>query len=63
MAARKTFLLRIGPELYQEIEAWARQELRSVNGQIEYLLKEAVRRRGKRLADEAPGEPETADPE
>ena len=47
MAVRKPFLLRIDPELWTELEAWAADELRSVNGQIEYLLKQAVlRRRG-----------------
>jgi hypothetical protein len=45
MKPRKTFLLRIEPALYSELEAWAEQELRSVNGQIEYLLKQAVRKR------------------
>jgi len=45
MAARKQFLLRIDPRLWAELEAWAADELRSVNGQIEYLLREAVRRR------------------
>jgi hypothetical protein len=48
VAERKTFLLRLDPALYAALEAWARQELRSVNGQIEFLLKEAVRRRDKR---------------
>jgi hypothetical protein len=33
------------PDLWKEIEAWAQQELRSVNGQIEYLLKQAVAKR------------------
>jgi hypothetical protein len=47
MRPRKSFLLRISPELYEALEAWAQQELRSVNGQIEYLLKEAVRKRGR----------------
>ena len=42
---RKSFLLRIDPELWKELEAWAAAELRSVNGQIEYLLKQAVARR------------------
>lgn len=42
---RKAFLLRMDPELWRELEAWAAQELRSVNGQIEYLLREAVRKR------------------
>ena len=45
MKSRKTFLLRISPALYEELEAWAQQELRSVNGQIEYLLKQALQKR------------------
>ena len=48
MKPRKSFLLRISPELYAELEAWAEQEMRSVNGQIEFLLHDAaVRRRGE----------------
>jgi hypothetical protein len=42
---RKPFLLRIDPELWAELEAWAQDELRSVNGQIEYVLKQAVAKR------------------
>jgi hypothetical protein len=42
---RKTFLLRADPALWREIEKWAADELRSVNGQIEFILREAVRRR------------------
>jgi hypothetical protein len=45
MTARKSFLLRISPALYEQLEAWAQQEMRSVNGQIEFVLKEAVTRR------------------
>ena len=45
MAARKSFPLRISPELYEELRRWADAEFRSVNGQIEFLLREAVRRR------------------
>jgi hypothetical protein len=45
MAARKPFLLRIDPALWAELEAWAQSELRSVNGQIEYVLKQAVAKR------------------
>jgi len=45
MAERKSFLLRIDPELWADLEAWAQGELRSVNGQIEYLLRQAVHRR------------------
>lgn len=55
MRQRKSFLLRMSPELYEALESWARQELRSVNGQIEYLLKEAVRRRGAKVRDAGPG--------
>ena len=45
MAARKAFPLRISPELYEELRRWAEQEFRSVNGQIEFILRDAVRRR------------------
>lgn len=44
-AERKPFLLRLPPELWQEVEKWAADELRSINGQIEYLLREAVAKR------------------
>jgi hypothetical protein len=43
--SRKSFLLRIDPKLWSEIESWAQEELRSVNGQIEFLLKQAVNKR------------------
>jgi hypothetical protein len=56
---RKAFLLRADPMLWKELEKWASDELRSVNGQIEFLLREAVRRRHK--ADAAP-KPPSADP-
>ena len=45
MEERKSFLLRISPELWKELEQWAQAELRSVNGQIEFLLREAVQQR------------------
>ena len=55
MSPRKPFLLRINPELWSELEAWAQDELRSVNGQIEYLLKQAVaKRRGPASAAPPP---------
>jgi hypothetical protein len=56
MAARKPFLLRIDPELWADLEAWAQDELRSVNGQIEYLLKQAVMKRRGRHAEGRAGE-------
>lgn len=45
MSARKQFLLRIDPKLWTELERWAADELRSVNAQVEWLLREAVRQR------------------
>jgi hypothetical protein len=46
VAERKAFLLRVDPELWDELERLAQAELRSVNGQVEYLLREALARRG-----------------
>jgi hypothetical protein len=46
---RKPLLLRIDPRLWAELEAWAQDELRSVNGQIEYLLRQAVLARRRKL--------------
>jgi hypothetical protein len=53
MKSRKSFLLRIDPKLYDQLAAMAAQEFRSVNGQIEFLLREAVARRRGRVK---PGE-------
>lgn len=52
MATRKPFLLRLPPALLEELNRWAADELRSVNAQIEYLLREAVRRHRKELPDD-----------
>lgn len=57
MAERKPFLLRMDPGLWAELEAWAGDELRSVNGQIEYLLKQAVSRRKGALLKNGPALP------
>ncbi len=48
MAQRKKFLLRIPPELWEELNRWAAQELRSVNGQIEFVLQRAVSERRRK---------------
>lgn len=42
MAERKSFLLRMNPELWEALNRWAAQDLRSVNGQIEWILRRAV---------------------
>ena len=53
---KKAFLLRISPELWAELNRWAGDELRSVNGQIEYVLRRAVEeRKGKRRSGGAEG--------
>ncbi|MFM7506526.1 MAG: hypothetical protein ACKO3M_08190 [Rubrivivax sp.] len=47
---KKSFLLRVDPHLWEEIERLAAQELRSANAQVEYLLREALARRGRAVA-------------
>ena len=49
---RKQFLLRIPPDLWTDLEKWAADDLRSVNGQIEYLLRQAVGKRKRALDEE-----------
>lgn len=57
MAERKPFLMRIDPALWRELERWAADDLRSINGQVEFILRDALRRRGMRIGDHdgAPG--------
>jgi len=47
MAEKKAFALRINPEILKELEKWADDEFRSVNGQIEYLLQKAIAESGR----------------
>jgi len=47
MAGRKSFPLRIDEDIFAAISAWAADELRSVNGHIEYLLREALKEQGR----------------
>jgi hypothetical protein len=64
MAERKSFLLRMDPALWDDLEGWAQAELRSVNGQIEYILRQAVnKRKGEKSvppasSDQAPSDQE-----
>ena len=56
MAAKKQIPLRLSEKLYADIAAWAEDDFRSVNGQIEYLLSECVRQRkkdGKYVSEQA----------
>lgn len=58
MSERKRFLLRLDPALYPALERWAADDLRSVNAQIEVLLREQTRRAGRLPADRAAGSEE-----
>ena len=60
-SGKKQVPLRLSPKLYAAIAAWAEDDFRSVNGQIEYLLTECVRQRtknGKYVSDELDKPPE-----
>lgn len=59
MAERKPFLLRIDPAVLEALQRWAAEELRSLNGQIEFLLRGALREAG-RLRDGSSGRDGTA---
>jgi hypothetical protein len=45
----KAFLLRLDPEVFAAVRKWAEDDLRSVNGQIEFLLRQALAKRGVKL--------------
>ena len=51
MAERKPFLIRIEPKVLEALERWARDELRSANGQIEYILRKALQEAGRLKED------------
>jgi hypothetical protein len=63
MPGKKSFLLRIDPELWAAVERLAQAELRSANAQVEFLLRDALARRGMRpqprpVKDDSGGEDE-----
>ena len=57
MAERKAFLLRMDPEVLEALQRWASDDLRSLNGQIEFLLRRALQREGRGPGGES-GRPE-----
>ena len=59
---KKAFLLRLDPRLYRVLEKWAQDELRSLNAQIEYLLKEAAKRAGRWKGEDEAGAQEGREP-
>ena len=65
MAERKAFLLRVDPDLHEALQRWANDDLRSVNAQIEYLLRRALQSAGrlKSAPHTQTGHRETGDPQ
>jgi hypothetical protein len=62
MAERKPFLLRLDPETFAALQQWAADDLRSVNGQVEFLLRRALRDAGRLPRRERRQEPPTRPP-
>ena len=58
MAARKQYPLRIEPAVWDAIERWAADDMRSANGQVEWILREALRRAGRLPGKDTRGEEE-----
>ncbi len=57
MAKKKSFVLRIDPDVYDAIEKWAAQEFRSANGQIEWIINKALRDARRSVEKGASDEP------
>ena len=57
MSERKAFLLRIDPKLLEAVQRWADDDLRSLNAQIEFLLRRTLREAGRLRDDEPRGKP------
>ncbi|MCB2208827.1 MAG: Arc family DNA-binding protein [Bacteroidetes bacterium] len=52
MSKKKAFVLRIQPQMMEALEKWAADDFRSVNGQIEYLLNESLKKAGRKKKTE-----------
>jgi hypothetical protein len=57
VAERKPFLLRIDPTVLDAVQRWAQDDLRSLNAQVEFVLREALRKAGRLPAPDGPGGP------
>jgi hypothetical protein len=55
----KPFLLRLDPRVLAAVQRWAEEDLRSLNGQIEFILRQALAKRGIKLTDEPPAASDT----
>jgi hypothetical protein len=61
MAGRKSFLLRLDPETFEAVQRWANDDLRSVNGQIEFLLRRILTDAGRLPKDPRARQDQTAE--
>lgn len=52
MPKRKSFLLRLNPDVHAALQRWADDEFRSLNGHLEYLLRDSLRKAGRLSKDE-----------
>jgi hypothetical protein len=59
VAEKKAFVLRINPDTLKDLEKWADDEFRSLNGQIEYLLQKAIKESGRSKSDKKNGKKES----
>ena len=60
MTERKAFLLRVDPALLEAMQRWANDDLRSLNAQIEFVLRRALQREGRPISSAAPAADATA---
>jgi hypothetical protein len=58
VADRKSFLLRVDPAVLEALQRWANDDLRSLNGQIEFVLRDALKRVGRSVRAAPEGEPD-----
>ncbi|MHC1708316.1 MAG: Arc family DNA-binding protein [Bacteroidales bacterium] len=56
MGAKKAFVLRIDPEILEKVEKWASDEFRSTNGQIEWIITQALKKAGRYKPTRSTGE-------
>lgn len=58
MAKKKPFVLRLNPEMFERLEKWSADEFRSTNGQIEWILDQALKKAGRQKKQSNPPLPE-----
>jgi len=58
MAKKKSFVLRLNPDMYERLEKWSADEFRSANGQIEWILDQALKKAGRTKKTQEPENPE-----